>query len=162
MEQLTETLRHALTKRHQTSFSRRKVENVVCKVYRSRTGSLSDRKFGDLIFPGQMLFTCEGDGLGISFPSNMEAEDTVVDLYLVNQWAFDNTLLSVKDIIVTLGLSDKGVPISREAREWSAPDALMFARAKTKLDFDIAHRVPVTCAPLLQKSFQQISNSLRG
>jgi hypothetical protein len=109
-----------------------------------------------------MLFTCEGDGLRISFPSNMEAEDTVVNLYLVNQWAFDNTLLSVTDIIVTLGLSDKGVPTSREAREWSVPDALMFARAKTKLDFDIAHQVPVTCAPLLQKSFQQISNSLRG
>jgi hypothetical protein len=92
----------------------------------------------------------------------MEAEDTVVDLYLINQWAFDNTLLSVKDIIVTLGLSDKGVPTSQEAREWSVPDALMFARVKTKLDFDIAHRVPLTCAPLLQKSFQQISNSLRG
>jgi hypothetical protein len=57
----------------------------------------------------------------------MEAEDTVVDLYLINQWAFDNTLLSVKDIIVTLGLSDKGVPTSGEAREWSVPDALMFA-----------------------------------
>jgi hypothetical protein len=92
----------------------------------------------------------------------MEAEDTVVDLCLVNQWAFDNTLLSVKDIIVILGLSDKGDPTSREAREWSVPDALIFARAQTKLDFDIAHRVPVTCAPLLQKSFQQISNSLRG
>jgi hypothetical protein len=93
----------------------------------------------------------------------MEAEDMVVDHYLVHQWAFDNTLLSVKDIIVTLGLSDKGVPTSREASEWwSVPDALMFARAKTKLDFDIAHQVPVTCAPLLQKSFQQISNSLRG
>jgi hypothetical protein len=49
-----------------------------------------------------MLFTCEGDGLRIPFPSNVEAEDTVVDLYLVNQWAFDNALLSVKDIIVTL------------------------------------------------------------
>jgi hypothetical protein len=42
MEQLTETVRHALTERHQTSFSRWKVENVLCKVYRSRTGSLSD------------------------------------------------------------------------------------------------------------------------
>jgi hypothetical protein len=69
----------------------------------------------------------------------MEAEDTVVDQYLVHQWAFDNTLLSVKDMILTLGLSDKGVPTSREASEWSVPDALMFARAQTKLDFDIAH-----------------------
>jgi hypothetical protein len=78
------------------------------------------------------------------------------------KWTEGKDRLFVKDIIVTLGLSDKGVPTSQEAREWSVPDALMFARAKTKLDFDIAHRVPVTCAPLLQKSFQQISNSLRG
>jgi hypothetical protein len=38
-----------------------------------------------------MLFTCEGGGLRISFPSNMEAKDTIVDQYLVHQWAFDNT-----------------------------------------------------------------------
>jgi hypothetical protein len=57
MEQLAETVRHALTKRYQTPFSRRKVENVLCKVYRSRTGSLSDKKFCDLVFPGQMIFT---------------------------------------------------------------------------------------------------------
>jgi hypothetical protein len=162
MEQLTETVRYALTKRYQTRFSRRRVENVLFKVYRSRTGSLSDRKFCDLIFPGQMLFTCKGDGLRISFPSIMEAEDTVVDQYLVHQWAFDNTLLSVKDVILTLGLSDKGVPTSREAREWFIPDALMFAWAQTKLDFGIAHRVPVTCGSLLQKGLERISNSLRG
>jgi hypothetical protein len=92
----------------------------------------------------------------------MEAEDTVVDQYLVHQWAFDNTLLSVKDVILSLGLSDKGVPTSREASEWYVPDALIFARAQTKLDFDIAHRVPVTCGSLLQKGFERISNSLRG
>ncbi len=110
-----------------------------------------------------MLFTCKGDGLRISFPSNMEAEDTIVDLYLVHQWAFDNTLLMVKDMrIGTLGLSDKGVPTNREASEWSVPNTLMFGWAKTKLDFDIAHGVPVTCASLLQKSLQHISNSLRG
>jgi hypothetical protein len=92
----------------------------------------------------------------------VEAEDTVVDQYLVHQWAFDNTLLSVKDMILTLRLSDKGVPTSREASEWSIPDALMFAPTKTKVDFDIAHRVPVTCGSLLQKSLQHISHSLRG
>jgi hypothetical protein len=35
MEQLTETVIHALTERHQTSFSRRKVQNVLCKVHQS-------------------------------------------------------------------------------------------------------------------------------
>jgi hypothetical protein len=45
MEQLTErTVRHALTERYQTRFSRREVENVLCKVYRSPTGSLSDKE----------------------------------------------------------------------------------------------------------------------
>jgi hypothetical protein len=47
----------------------------------------------------------------------MDAEDTVVDKYLVHQWAFYNNLLSVKDMILTLGLSNKGVPTSREASE---------------------------------------------
>jgi hypothetical protein len=77
--------------------------------------------FCDLLFPGHMLFTCEGDGLRISFPSNMESNDTVVDLYLVHQWAFDNTLMLVKDIIGKLGISDKGVLTNREASEWSVP-----------------------------------------
>jgi hypothetical protein len=54
------------------------------------------------------------------------------------------------------------VPTSREASEWFVPNALMFARAQTKLDFDIAHRVPVTCGSLLQKGLERISNSLRG
>jgi hypothetical protein len=42
------------------------------------------------------------------------------------------------------------------------PDALMFAWAKIKLDFDVAHRVPITCTSLLQKNLQHISSSLQG
>ena len=61
MEQITETIRHALSSRYQIPFSRRKVENILCKVYRTRSGSLSDKKFCYLIFPVQMLVTSEGD-----------------------------------------------------------------------------------------------------
>jgi hypothetical protein len=71
-------------------------------------------------------------------------------------------LLSVKDVILTLGLSDKGVPTSREASEWSVLNALIFAWAQTELDFDIAHQVPGTCGSLLQKGLECISNSLGG
>ncbi len=162
MEQITETVRHALSTRYQIPFSRRKVENVLCKVYRTRSGSHSDKKFCDLVFPGQMLFTCEGDRLRVSFPSNAAAEDTLVELYLVQQWAFDNTLLSVEDIIGKLGISDKGVPTNKEASDWLVPSALMFGRAKTKLDFDIGHQVPVSCPAFLRKSLRMISRSLGG
>jgi hypothetical protein len=162
MEQITETVRHALRSQYQEPFSRRKTENVLCKTYQSRTGSLSDQTFCDLAFLGQMLFTCEGNGLRISFPSNMEAEDIFVNLYLVKKWAFQNTLLSVDDIVAKLGISDKGVPSANEASAWSVPEAIMFGRAKTKLDFEVAHKVPVTCGSYLQTSLQHICRSLRG
>jgi hypothetical protein len=72
-----------------------------------------------------------------------------VDDYLVRRWAYENTLLSVDEMIGKLGMSDKGVPSSKEASDWSVPDALMFARAKTEVDFDTGHQVHVTCAPFL-------------
>ena len=118
MEQITETIRHALSSRYQIPFSRRKVENILCKVYRTPSGSLSDKKFCNLIFPGQMLFTSEGDRLRVSFPSNDAAEDSLVELYLVQQWAFDNMLLPVDEIIGKLGISEKGVPTKKEANDW--------------------------------------------
>jgi hypothetical protein len=74
-----------------------------------------------------MLFTCEGNGLGKSFTFNMEAETTLVDLYLVHQWAFNNTSLSVKDIIGKLGIFNEGVPMNKEASEWSVPDQFLIS-----------------------------------
>jgi hypothetical protein len=109
-----------------------------------------------------MLFTSEGDGLRVSFPSNSESEDTLVETYLVQRWAFDNTLLSVEEIIGKLGMSDKGVPSNKEASDWSVPDALMLGRAKTELEFDTGHQVQVTCAPFLRSTFHKISRCLRG
>ena len=53
MEEITETVRHALTSRYGTPFSRRKVENILCKVYRTRTGSNSDKKFCDIVSLGK-------------------------------------------------------------------------------------------------------------
>ena len=62
-----------------------------------------------------MLFTSEGAGLQVSFPSNPESEDILVDDYLVQRWAFDNTLLLVEEMIGKVGMSDKGVPSTKEA-----------------------------------------------
>jgi hypothetical protein len=41
IEQITENLRHALSSRYGISFTRRMVENVLCKVFRNGTGSNS-------------------------------------------------------------------------------------------------------------------------
>jgi hypothetical protein len=92
-----------------------------------------------------MLYTCEGKGLRISFPKNMEFEDTLVDDYLVTKWSFGNTLLSVEDIDGKLGMSDKGVPTPKEASSWSMLDDLMMGWAHTILDFDIGHKVEARC-----------------
>jgi hypothetical protein len=92
-----------------------------------------------------MLFTCKGNGLRICFPSNTENDNIFVDLYLLKKWAFQNTLLSVEDVVTKVSKSDKGVPTANEASAWSVPEALKFGQAKTKLDFEVAHKVPVTC-----------------
>jgi hypothetical protein len=124
-------------------------------------GSNLDKTFCDLVFPaGQMLFTSKGDELRISFRFNTEAEDTLVEDCLIQKWAFDNTLLSVEDMIGKLGMSDNGVPIAKEASDWSVPDALMFGRARTKVHFDIGHQVEVTCARFLQCNYCKRSLNL--
>jgi hypothetical protein len=85
-----------------------------------------------------------------------------MDLYLVKKWAFQNTMLLVEDIVAKLGIADKGVPTAKESSAWSVPEALMFGPAKTNLDFEVAHKVPVTCGSYLWTSLQYISRSLRG
>jgi uncharacterized protein YbaR (Trm112 family) len=42
----------------------------MCKLYQTRSGSLSNKNIFDLVFPGQMLFTCEGNRLRVLFPLN--------------------------------------------------------------------------------------------
>ncbi len=110
-----------------------------------------------------MLFRCEGDGLQISFPTE-EFEDVLVDDYLVKKWAYGNTLLSVEEMIGKIGLSDKGVPTSKEASNWSVPDDLMFGRASTKVDFDMANKVEVTCGYFFRFHLKLVPvlNNLRG
>jgi hypothetical protein len=50
----------------------------------------------------------------------------LVEDYLIQKDAFDNPLLSVKDMIGKLGMSDNEVPTAKKASDWSVPDALMF------------------------------------
>jgi hypothetical protein len=85
-----------------------------------------------------------------------------VEDYLITKWAFGNTLISVEEIIGKLGMSDKGVPTAKETQDWSVPDALMFGRAKTMVDFDLGHRVDVRCQKYLQNQLRMISKKLRG
>jgi hypothetical protein len=123
---------------------------------------MSDQQFCDLAFKGQMLFTCEGDGLHILFPSNREADDTLVDNYLVKKWAFGNTILLVEDINGKLGMSEKVVPTPKEASNWSVPGALIFVWARTKVEFDLVHRVKMTCTGYLLHNLKNISKELRN
>jgi hypothetical protein len=162
VEQITEALKHLLSLRYQIPFSRRHIENILCKVYRNKTNGASDRRFCDIAFPGQMLFTCEGGGLRIMFPEDSILEDTFVDQYLIAKWPFDNSLLSVEDLIGKLGMSDKGVPTAKEAENWSVPESLMFGRARTKIEFDIGNKVEVECASFFQFHLNQVSKGLRG
>jgi hypothetical protein len=162
MEQITESLKHALSTSHGIPFSSRKVKNVLCKVYRNQTDSTSDKRFCDLAFKGQMLFTCEGKGLRIYFPSETGLPNTVVGDYLVTKWAFGNTLLLVEDIVGSLGMSDKGVPTSKEAENWTVPLALMFGQAHTEVEFDIGHNVEVLCDKFFKFRFRKLSGNLCG
>jgi hypothetical protein len=161
LEQIMENLRSTLSSRYGVPFTRRKLENILCKVYRNRTGSTSDQKYYDLAFLGQMLFECEGDALRISYLSGSEFHSTLVDDFLVSKWSFQNTLLTVEDILGRLGMSDKGVPTSKEASNWSVPDSLMFGRSKTTVEFDISHRVVASCNELFRFNLEKICSKLR-
>lgn len=162
LDQITESLRHALEYRFGILFSRRTIENILCKVYRNRTKSTSDARFCDLAFLGQIQVTCEGDGLRISFDPRTGLQDTFVDDYLITRWAFGNTLLSVEEMNGRLGTSLRGVPSATEASVWSVPDPMMFPRSQTTLDFDIGDKVEVSCDRLLRTNFERVSQKLRG
>jgi hypothetical protein len=45
-------------------------------------------------------------------------------------------------------MSDKGVPTPKEADNWLVPDTLMYGEAHTEVEFDIGHKVEVTCATI--------------
>jgi hypothetical protein len=162
LEQISESLRHALSTLTGLQFSLRIVENVLCKVYRNRTLSRADALFCDLAFWGQTIYSSEGDWIRVSFPDETGLEDIVVKECLISKWAFGNTLLTVDEMIGKLGMSDKGVPTPKEAQNWSVPDALMFGRAKTGVDFDIGHRVVVTCGSFFAGQLRLVSKKLRG
>mgnify|MGYP000388264796 CR=1 FL=1 len=160
LEQIMENLRSTLSSRYGVLFTRRKLENILCKVYRNRTGSTSDQKYYDLAFLGQIFFDCKGDALHILFLSGSEFHNTLVDDFLVTKWWFGNTLLTVEDIVGKLRMSNKGVPTSKEASNWSVPDSLMFGRSKTTVEFDISHRVVASCNELFRFNLEKICSKL--
>jgi hypothetical protein len=43
-------------------------------------------------------------------------------------------------MIGKMGMSDKGVPNSKEASNLSLPDDMMFGRAHTRVDFDMVNK----------------------
>jgi hypothetical protein len=98
-------------------------------------------RFCNLAFWGQMVITCEGDGLRVSFLLNDKFEETVVDNFLVTKWAFGNTRLSLEEMNGKLGMSDKGVPTAKEASDWSAPDELMYGQKGTKVQLILHTRM---------------------
>jgi hypothetical protein len=69
-----------------------------------------------------------------------------VDNYLITQWSFKNTLLSVKELNGKLGMSDKGVPTTKESLNWSVPCSVLYPRPPTQVDFDLGHKVVVSCS----------------
>jgi hypothetical protein len=65
-------------------------------------------------------------------------------------------------MIGKIGMSDKGVPNSKETSNWSMPDDLMFGRAHTKVDFDMDIKVEVQCRSFLCSHLKMISYNLQS
>jgi hypothetical protein len=160
VDQIVGSLIYTLGKQWGIVFTRRHLENILCKTFRCCTDSGSDHKFCDLAFFGQMMITTQGDDLSISFDERTGLPDTVVEDYLIKRWAFVNDHLTVEEIIGKLGMSDKGVPTKKESEDWSVPDLLMYPRSKTTLEFEIDDNVSVTCSQFLGIQLRKVSISL--
>ena len=59
LEDVVLNLVAALTTRNGGTFSRRKVENIICKVFRRNNRNISDGSFFDVLFPEQNLYSVE-------------------------------------------------------------------------------------------------------
>jgi hypothetical protein len=161
VQQITEGLKTVLTKRFGGYFSIRKLENILCKVYRRRNNSRSDDTFCDLIFPGQMIFVCDGDDLVITYPGG-RLPPARVGGALVGEWALGSESMGMDSLIQSLGLIGNGLPSMKELEAWKVPNALMFGRATARKKwYNLEHRVPVGCRATLDARFNELSRKLR-
>ena len=160
-EQITESLVVLLSHRFGGRFSKRKIENILCKVYRRKTNNKSDERFCDLIFAGQMLFSSNGDGeeFVIKYPSGKPP--TIVSGGLVREWPLGRDSLGMVELLQSIGILGNGLPSLQELSSWSVPNALMFGKANRKKDYILEHRVRVQCRALLASKFDGLSRKLR-
>ena len=159
VQQIAESMRTVLTQRFGGYFSMRKVENILCKVYRRKNNNKSEERFCDLIFPEQMLFSGEGDDLVITYPGRRPP--TRVRGALVGEWALGSETLSMEELIRSLGMVGNGLPSMREISAWTVPNALMFGRARRRMNYNLVHQVPVDCRCTLDTRFNELSRKLR-
>ena len=105
VEQMFLNIFHALKTRFpEERFTKRIVENIICKVYRKlASGNNSDRLFFDLHFPKQVVFSVDGDKV----VGYLEGSGTVVEQggSLIPKQLFKGKLTEYKDILnkVTAG-----------------------------------------------------------
>jgi hypothetical protein len=158
-QQITESLMTVLTKRFGGYFSRRKLENILCKVYRRKNNNKSDERFCNLIFPGQMLFSCDGDNLVITYPGRLPP--ACVGGTLVGKWALRSESMGMEQLIQSLGIIGNGLPSMKEIMAWTVPNALMFGKARCRKMYNLEHWVLVNCRSTLDTRFNKLSRKLR-
>jgi hypothetical protein len=158
-DQITESLAIVLQKRFGGYFSKRMVENILCKVYRRRTNNKSDEKFWDLLFPRQMLFSCEGEALVINYPGRRPRVRVVGAL--VGEWALGRESMDMDQLCRSLGLLGNGLPSKQEITDWTVPNALMFGKGMYRKNGLSENRIPIDCQMELATRLEKLSRKLR-
>jgi hypothetical protein len=138
------------------SFSKRVLENILCKAYRILNYKVGQRqpKWCDTLVPGQLLFEFENELLTITYPDGSVA-DYELDC-IIQRYPFGDKLVTMAEMVRELGLPST-MPLDSRLRRYEFYSKVLQPRAKLAVEFDIpsfqkmSEQGAVICNSLLNK-----------
>ena len=117
-------------------FSRRLLENILCKAYRILNYKVGQRrpKWCDILVPGQLLFEFENELLKITYPDGSIADYELN--CLIHRYPFGEKLVTMAEMVRELGLPST-MPEDKRLRQYVFYSKVMRPRARLAVEFDI-------------------------
>lgn len=130
LDGIMQVLLRCLETRFSVSFTLRKIENVVCKVFRIELGN--DGSFCDLLDDGQNLFLFEGKTVKISTPGDNKWRKLKDCDCLIPTWPYGDHMTTPAEIALDAGLGTNMPALSQEFR---LPEKFWIPNVVRKADY---------------------------
>lgn len=120
-------------------FSKRYLENVLCKAYRVLANEIGN--WYDTIQLGQLVFLFRGDTVVIT---NADGDmETIPGKAVINRFPYADSLLTMEDLVVELGLPTT-LPSEQRMSTYVFYDPIVHPRIRFNVDFPIPPLPPLS------------------